>query len=109
MASVDYDERWGTVEAGLVTSWLQGQEMAGEKPNLAEEAKSGRLVVLPWKGGVEKTIKTTKVGVFNYLAMWQGLRGEDLNIDPDRDLLITCPGTGVRVVFTNDYAKYSQA
>lgn len=108
VVSIEYDARWGTVEAGLVTSWLRGQEMACEKPNLSEEAMSGRLVVLPWKGGVEKAIKTTKVGVFNYLAMWQGLRREDLNIEPDCDLLVTCAGTGVTVVFTSDYAKYSQ-
>jgi hypothetical protein len=64
---------------------------------------------LPWKGGVEKAIKGSKVGVFNYLAMWQGLRGEDLNLDPDVDITLTCAGTGVNVLFTPDFSKYSQS
>lgn len=105
---ITFDDRWGTVEAGLVTSWLRGLEMALEKPELAEAARNGRLVVLPWKGGVEKAIKAGKVGVFNYLAMWQGLRSEDLSLDPDAETTLVCSGTGVPVLFTGDFAKYSQ-
>lgn len=64
------------------------------------------MPILSWKGGVAKTIKTkTKVGAMNYLAAWQGLRGEDLNIDPDIEVSMTCSRTGVPVLFTNQIQK----
>ena len=60
----------------------------------------------PWKGGVEKAIqKKLKYGVLNYLAMWQGLRGEDLNIDVEKELSLKCTATDMVVVFTSDLAK----
>ena len=62
------------------------------------------------QGGVEKAIlKKSKYGVFNYLAMWQGLRGEDLDIDPDEEISLTCTVTKMVVVFTSDFSKYANA
>jgi hypothetical protein len=102
----DWDERWGSPAAGLVTSWNRGRELVREQPDLAEGARAGRLIPLPWKGGVEKKIlKETKYGSLNYLAMWQGLRGEDLNIDLDTEPSLTCSSTGMTVIFTNDKDK----
>jgi hypothetical protein len=64
-------------------------------------------VILPWKGGIEKkTQQKQKYGTLFYLAMWQGLRGEDLDLDTSDEPKITCVATGMRVVFTNDVAKY---
>ena len=84
--------------------------MASENPSLAERARNGQLVVLPWKGGVEKAIKSKKkFGTFHYLAMWQGLRGEDLDVDPDREVFIDCSATGMTVTFTSDRDKYAPA
>lgn len=105
-----WDEQWGSIELGLITSWERGREKSLEDPLLAQQARNGQLVVLPWKGGVEKELKTTKkYGVFNYLAMWQGLRGDDLNVDPDVEISMTCTAHNVPVTFTSDYAKYANS
>lgn len=80
-----------------------------ETPSLAERAAAGQLIVLPWKGGVEKAIKVAKFGSFFYLAMWQGLRNEDLNIDKAKETLLVCSATGVPVVFTSEIQKIREA
>src|SRR5690606_29968569 len=75
-------ELWLQPDGGLIACWERGRELAQEQPELAELAGSDVLVPLPWKGGLEKVVKTKrKYGTMRYLAMWQGLRGEDLNID----------------------------
>src|SRR5674476_952496 len=105
-----FDERWGSIELGLITSWEAGREMGLEKPELVEDAKVGRLMVLPWKGGVAKALKTTtKYGVFNYVAMWQGLRGENLNVDPEVEMTMTCTVMNVTVTYTSDFSKYANS
>ena len=102
-------DRWETIDCGLLTSWERGREKSVDEPKLAEQALAGQLMVLPWKGGVEKAIqKKIKYGVFNYLAMWQGLRGEDLNIDVDKETSLTCTATDMVVVFTSDLAKCAE-
>lgn len=103
-----WDESWGNLPAGLVTAWNTGREKMVKSPELAEAARNGQLVPLVWKGGVEKKIlKTTKYGSMYYLAMWQGLRGENLNIDLDTEPSITCSATGMTVIFTSDAVKMS--
>lgn len=97
-----FEERWNGPDQGLICSWLRGIEKAKESPDLAEKAKAGELPVLAWKGGVEKALKSgAKVGSVHYLATWQGLRGEDLCIDLDRDVQLTCSRTGVTVLFVS--------
>lgn len=106
---LSYDERWGNVDLGLITSWERGREMSLEKPDLAKRALSGELPILPWRGGFEKANKKkSNYGALNYLAMWQGLRGEDLNIDVDKESILTCTATGMAVVFTSDLTKFSE-
>lgn len=84
--------------------------MAAEKSELAEAARDGELVPLPWKGGLEAAIKSKrKYGTMRYLAMWQGLRGDDLKIDTDIEREIECSRFKVTVTFTNDYEKYGNA
>jgi hypothetical protein len=104
-----WDERWGTLELGIVSAWERGVEKGRESPNLATAAKAGALVPLPWRGGVEKAIKGEKVGVFWYLAMWQGLRGDDLDLDPDQECLKICTSTNVSVLFTHDDDKLASS
>jgi hypothetical protein len=105
-----WDERWKSEDDGLITCWERGREKRLEDPSLAAQASDGQLVVLPWKGGVEKAIKKKqKFGTLFYLAMWQGLRGEDLNIDPTEEIVLNCTRTGMSVVFTGDMAKYAEA
>ena len=105
-----WDERWNAEDDGLIACWERGREKKLEDPSLAAQATAGQLVVLPWKGGVEKAIKKKqKFGTLFYLAMWQGLRGEDLNIDPTEEVVLKCTMTGMAVVFTGDMAKYAEA
>ena len=106
--TTSWDESWGDLPAGLVTAWNTGRDKVERDPELAEAARTGQLIPLVWKGGVEKKIlKTTKYGSMYYLAMWQGLRGEDLNIDLDSEPSITCSATGMTVIFTPDIEKLS--
>lgn len=94
-------ERWNGPDRGLICCWLRGIAKAKEAPELAAKAKRGELPALAWKGGVDKEIKgKSKVGSINYLATWQGLRGEDLCVDLDREVELTCSRTGVTVLFS---------
>lgn len=106
--NVKWDERWKGEDQGVIACWERGREMRLENAELASEACNGSLVVLPWKGGVEKAIKKPKVGTLKYLAMWQGLRGEDLNIDLSNEIVVTCAATGMSVTFTGDLTKLSE-
>ena len=102
-----WDERWNAEDKGLIACWERGREKRLEDPLLAAQADGGQLVVLPWKGGVERAIKKKqKFGSLFYLAMWQGLRGEDLNIDSSQEITLNCNATGMTVVYTFDIAKY---
>ena len=95
-AIANWEERWNAEDDGLIVCWERGREKRLEDPSLAAQADDGQLVVLPWKGGVEKAIKKKqKFGTLFYLAMWQGLRGEDLNIDPSEEILLKCTATAI--------------
>lgn len=95
-----WEELWKGSDNGLIACWERGRVKAADSPDLAESCKSGELPVLAWKGGVNKKIKGKKYGSLFYLATWQGLREEDLNINPMEDVQMTCSKTGVKVIFT---------
>lgn len=104
--SLDYYERVEGPDKGLINAWVVGLEKRSSWSEAAAKALAGELPVLPYRGGVEKRIKRTdKVGSLQYVAMWQGLRGEDLNLDTDAEISMTCTRTGVPVLFTMDYNK----
>lgn len=106
-SNLSFDDKWDTLEASLVTCWERGRELALKKPDLAEKAKNDELPALNWKGGFDKElINKEKFGTLHYLAQWLGLRGEDLQIDPDEEILLQCSRTGIAVTYTNDSAKY---
>ena len=108
--NLSWEKRWKDCDQGLIACWERGREKSNEDPTLAAQARDARLVVLPWKGGVKKAIKKQKLfGTLNYLAMWQGLRGDDLNITFEEETALTCPTTQMTVVFTNDSNKYADA
>jgi hypothetical protein len=106
-----WHERWNAEDGGLIACWERGREKRLEQPSLAAQASAGQLVVLPWKGGVERAIKNKqkKFGTLFYLAMWQGLRGEDLDIDSTEEVVLNCTSTEMAVVFTGDVAKYAES
>jgi hypothetical protein len=106
---LSYAERWGTLEASAITAWEQGRVLAIERPDLAKAALAGQLPVLAFKGGLSEPLKRKKYGCMEYLAMWQGLRGEDLQIDLDKDVALTCSAHGSTVTFTPDATKYAKS
>lgn len=101
-----WEELWKGSDNGLIACWERGRVKAADNPDLAESCKNGELPVLAWKGGVDKKIKGKKYGSLFYLATWQGLRGEDLNINQHEEVSITCSKTQVKVVFTTNLLTY---
>lgn len=67
---LSFQKRWNQDDKGLIISWEQGRKLAKDNPDLSQKAKDGDLIELAWRRGS-----------WYYLAMWQGLRGEDLDID----------------------------
>jgi hypothetical protein len=107
---LSWEERWKGYDKGLITCWEVGRELSQREPELAERAKNGELPVAGWKGGVEKKIKKKeKYGTLFYLAQWQGLRGEDLDIDLSEEIALICSKTGMHVIYTGDFNKYKNA
>ncbi|MBN2467624.1 MAG: hypothetical protein JXD19_05685 [Deltaproteobacteria bacterium] len=104
--SLRYEERFLAEDQGLITCLEVGRRMRLEHPELAKKAMRGELPPMGWKGGVEKPKPATRFGTLFYLAQWQGIRGEDLNIDLDEEPELTCTATGVKVIFTGDRRKY---
>ncbi|TEA79812.1 hypothetical protein [Allopusillimonas ginsengisoli] len=101
------NELWFSDDSGLIACWERGRKMATERPEVAADAVAGVLIELPWAGGLAKAIKTgKKYGSYRYLAMWQGLRGQDLDVDPSRDTLLICSRFGATVTFTSDLARF---
>ena len=98
---LSWQERWSGPDKGLITCWEVGRDLGEKKPEMAESSKKGALPVLGWKGGVSKKLVQDKLpGSLFYLAMWQGLRNEDLNIDVERELVLTCSLTGQMVIYS---------
>ena len=107
---LSWHERWEADDKGLIICWEKGREKGKQQPYLAERALNNELPVLGWKGGIEKVIqKKQKHGCLNYLAQWQGLRGEDLDIDRNKEIVLTCTKTNMTVIFTDDQSKYANA
>lgn len=101
------NEIWEGPDQGLIMCWEIGRTRAETFPELAQKCLEGHLPVLGWKGGVPRTLKKrSKFGSLKYLAQWQGLRGEDLHIDPTQEITITCTATGMVVTFTPEQSKY---
>ncbi len=104
---LSWNELWNGHDKGLITCWEVGKELSKKEPELAERAKKGELPVLGWKGGVKKKTKKKEIyGTLFYLAQWQGLRGDDLDIDLSEESELICSKTGMKVIFTGDVKKY---
>ena len=96
-----WSERWRGPDNGLIWCWERGRQERLERPDDAARAEKGELVGLDWKGGVTKKLKVEKkAGTLKYLATWQGLRGEDLNIELESECVIVCTRTGQTGVFS---------
>jgi len=107
---LSWGERWKGEDKGLINCWEVGCDLRVKEPDLALRAQNGELPVLVWKGGVEKkTKKGQKFGTLYYLAQWQGLRGDDLDINLSQEPEVICSRTGVLVIYTSDLKKYGNA
>jgi hypothetical protein len=104
--NLSWEETWRKEDKGLIKNYEVGRALAKKEPELAEKAKRGELPVLGYKGGVDKTLKKKeKIGALNYIAKWQALRGEDLNLNLEEEIVLTCTKTDMRVTFTMDLEK----
>lgn len=82
MDTTTYEERIESFDRGVINAWEVGRKLAVKEPDLAEKAKLGELVLLGVKGGISGDPKIKmKYGCLWYLAEWQGLRGDDLDIE----------------------------
>lgn len=107
-AQPDFDLRTNGPDKGLISAYLAGMDTANSANPPPEVAAAMRdeLPVLPFKGGVEKVTKLKhKTGALQYLAMWHGLRGDDLALDTDSEPQRTCSKTGTTVTFTLDIKR----
>jgi hypothetical protein len=93
-------EQWEAFDKGLIWCWELGRIWKNQQTERALKAQRGELPISDWKGGVEKKLKSPKQGSLQYLAQWQGMRGEDLCIDPTREITIICSKFEQAVVFT---------
>lgn len=106
-SALNWSETWEGKDKGLIKCWEVGRELAAKRLDLVEACLANELPTLGWKGGVSRSLKKReKFGSLNYLAQWQGLRGEDLDIDPTVDIVKTCSRTHMIVTFTPEKAKY---
>lgn len=76
-------------DQGLILAWHVGRQMGRDDPSLKLECQMGRFPP-----------KLYKVGTLEYLAQWQGIRGDILHIDTERTIDMLDAGTGAKVVFT---------
>lgn len=107
---LSWHERWDAEDFGVISAWEVGRELREKGSPLAAMAERDELPVLPWKGGVAQRIKKNrKYGTLWYLAEWKGLRGDDLDIDLDEEVELTCSKTGMTVIYTLDRKKYREA
>ena len=98
---LSWSKTWEGPDHGLIWCWERGRQERLERPDDAARAEKGELVGLDWKGGVKEKLKVEKKpGTLKYLATWQGLRGEDLDIELEDEPVIVCTRTGQAVVFS---------
>lgn len=105
---LSWRELWEAADMGLIACWESGR--AKSAADVAWEVViarclAGELPVLPWTGGVTRKIKGAKYGSTEYVAMWQGLRGDDLDVSTDDERALVCSRTGMLVTFGMDRSR----
>jgi hypothetical protein len=106
---LSWNETWAGPDDGVIYCWERGRQMRLTEPDVAKRAEKGELVTLVWKGGTEnideghgdgkKNKSQKRYGTLKYLAMWQGLRGEDLDIELEAERIIVCANSKRAVIF----------
>jgi hypothetical protein len=108
---LSWHQLWEGSDSGLIAAWERGRAKASEADgsDLAKCALAGELVILPWKGGAPQFVKGGRIGSLLYLAMWQGLRGDDLDVSLNCETTKVCSATGTTVTFSPDARKVASA
>jgi len=103
---MNYDDIWHGPDKALIRCWEVGRQLRTKDPAIAALAEKGELVCLHWKGGtsaLEEFASDKKpplrYGTFRYLATWQGLCGEDLDIEIESQVTLICTRTKRPVIF----------
>ena len=103
---LSYSEIWHGPDKSLIKCWEVGRQLGKKDPELARRAWNGELVALPWKGGTANLEElavgkkaTPRYGTLQYLAMWQGLRGEELEVSLIGQTRFKCTRTKREVIF----------
>ncbi|MCR1816136.1 hypothetical protein [Aliarcobacter butzleri] len=108
-----FEERWRGEDNGLITAWEVGREKAISNPQLKQFVLNGELPVLGYVGGYEKKLTNIKFkyASFYYLAQLQGLRGDNLDIDSNRDegKFLICSKTNMKTIFTSNSENFNQS
>lgn len=108
-ANLTWEARWRGSDRGLIHCWELGRRLRLTDKPTARQAEKGEFPPLPWKGGFTGELKAKKrYATLQYLAMWQGLAGLDLSIDPDKEATLTCSRTALPMIFTADLTKVDQ-
>jgi hypothetical protein len=106
--NLTWEEKWSGPDRGLIIAWEVGRKEALADGDLESRAINGELVPFGWKGGVREKLKKEKYGCLFYLAAWQGLRSQALDIETEDEIALTCTRTDMTVIFTNDAEKYGE-
>jgi len=107
---LSFEERWRGEDRGLIVAWEVGRNLAEENEELRPRLEAGELPSLGYKGGITRSAKTEEIryGSLLYLAAEQGILGQDLDIDSEREYTRTCSRFGRTVIFTRDTHKLGQ-
>lgn len=108
---MNWTATWQGPDHGLIYCWERGRVArvdgvrvfgdSDKAKQIVAAAERSELPSLPWKGGAstDMTSDSKKTGTLQYLAMWQGLRNEDLDLDCDGQTTVVCAATQARVIF----------
>lgn len=104
-----WEDLWQGPDQGLLCSWVRGIEKGNQEPALAQAVRQGEFPALAWKGGGSAIKAGKRLGSLHYLATWQGLRGDDLDVDTEASTVMTCSLTGMIVTFTSDLGALAKS
>ena len=104
---LSFEQLFRQEDKGLIKAWEIGRVRATKNPDEGTRAKQGQLLPLIYQGGFAKKLKeTNKMGTMHYLAMWQGLRGENLDLDTELRVTLTCTKFQIVVTYSFDPKEY---
>lgn len=100
------DELWRSEDQGIINAWELGRLEGEKNTDIRLRAQKDELMSLLFKGGFDEKLKNPfKYGSLHYLAMWLGLRNENLIIDINAEYTLCCSRFNHVVMYTSDIDK----